>query len=57
MVIRSIDKQADKSSGIPAQTNKEWRITAARTLHINEMYHKISELEKQVQKLSENINN
>ena len=57
MVMRSIDKPGVYSSGIPAQTNKEWRITAARTLHINEMYHKISELEKQVQKLSENINN
>ena len=32
MVMRSIDKPGIYSSGIPAQTNKEWRLTAARTL-------------------------
>lgn len=48
MVMRSIDKPGIYSSGIPAQTNKEWRLTAARTLHINDMYHKLTSLEEQV---------
>ena len=48
MVMRSIDKPGIYSSGIPAQSNKEWRITAARVLHINDMYHKVNDLEKQV---------
>lgn len=51
MVMRSIDKPGVYSSGIPAQTNKEWRITAARTLHINEMYHRLSSLEDKVDSL------
>lgn len=51
MVMRSIDKPGIYSSGIPAQTNKEWRLTAARTLHINEMYHKLIDLEEQVASL------
>ncbi|MGN0902770.1 MAG: UDP-3-O-(3-hydroxymyristoyl)glucosamine N-acyltransferase [Succinivibrio sp.] len=55
MVMRSIDKPGVYSSGIPAQTNKEWRVTAARTLHINEMYHRLGELEKQVDSLTEKL--
>ena len=55
MVMRSIDKPGVYSSGIPAQTNKEWRITAARTLHINEMYHRLSSLEDQVESLSKQL--
>lgn len=57
MVMRSIDKPGVYSSGIPAQTNKEWRITAARTLHINEMYHRLSSLEDKVEALVKNDNN
>ena len=55
MVMRSIDKPGVYSSGIPAQTNKEWRLTASRTLHINDMYHKLTELEKKVQELSKKV--
>src|SRR5574344_1429364 len=57
MVMRSIDKPGIYSSGIPAQTNKEWRITAARTLHINDMYHRLSSLEGKVEALVKNDNN
>lgn len=53
MVMRSIDKSGVYSSGIPAQTNREWRMTAARVLHINDMYHKVNELDKKVAKLQE----
>ncbi len=48
MVMRSIDKPGIYSSGIPAQSNKEWRLTASRVLHINEMYHKVNELERRL---------
>ena len=51
MVMRSIDKPGVYSSGIPAQSNKEWRITAARVLHINDMYHKVNDMEKQIETL------
>lgn len=51
MVMRSIDKKGTYSSGIPAQTNREWRMTAARVLHINDMYHKVNELEKELNAL------
>lgn len=55
MVMRSIDKPGVYASGIPAQTNKEWRLTAARTLHINEMYHKLEDLVNEVQELKAQI--
>ncbi len=51
MVMRSIDKPGIYSSGIPAQTNREWRITASRVLHINEMYRKVNALERELAKL------
>lgn len=52
MVMRSIDEPGIYSSGIPAQSNKQWRITASRVLHINQMYHKMQELEKKVDSLT-----
>lgn len=55
MVMRSIDKPGIYSSGIPAQTNKQWRLTAARVLHINDMYHKVNEMEKQLLNLQEQL--
>ena len=52
MVMRSIkEPKSVYSSGIPAQTNAEWRRTASRVLHINDMYHKLLELEKEVREL------
>ncbi len=52
MVMRSIDKpKSVYSSGIPAQPNSEWRKTASRVLHINDMYRRMMDLEKQVKEL------
>lgn len=45
MVMRPIDKPGVYSSGIPAQTNKEWRKTAARVMQIDQMHKRIRELE------------
>ncbi len=50
MVMRSISEPGIYSSGIPAQTNKEWRKTAARTLHIDELYKRLSNIEKLLDK-------
>lgn len=55
MVMRSIDKKGVYSSGIPAQTNKEWRITASRVLHINDMYRKMKDMEKQLEALEHKL--
>ncbi len=55
MVMRSIDKPGVYASGIPAQTNKEWRLTAARTMHINEMYHKLEDLASKVSELEDRL--
>lgn len=46
MVMRSIPEKGIYSSGIPLQTNKEWRKTAARTLKIDEMHKRVKALEK-----------
>lgn len=52
MVMRSIkEPKSVYSSGIPAQTNAEWRKTASRVLHINDMYRRLMDLEKQVKEL------
>lgn len=48
MVMRPIDKPGVYSSGIPLQSNKEWRKTAARTLRIDDMHKRINKLEKQL---------
>ncbi|KGQ30970.1 UDP-3-O-(3-hydroxymyristoyl) glucosamine N-acyltransferase [Gallibacterium genomosp. 2] len=53
MVMRPITKPGVYSSGIPLQTNKEWRKTAALTLGINDMNKRLKALEKQIK----NINN
>ena len=46
MVMRSITEPGIYSSGIPAQTNKEWRKVAARVMHIDDMHKRLSRLEK-----------
>ena len=52
--MRSItEPKSTYSSGIPAQPNAEWRKTAARVLHINDMYHRLQELEQKVAALQE----
>ncbi|MGL5031075.1 MAG: UDP-3-O-(3-hydroxymyristoyl)glucosamine N-acyltransferase [Aeromonas sp.] len=48
MVMRPITEPGIYSSGIPLQTNKEWRKTAARVLRIDEMHKRLSQLEKQL---------
>ena len=48
MVMRSITEPGIYSSGIPAQTNKEWRKTAARVLHIDEMHKRLGRLDRLV---------
>lgn len=48
MVMRTITEPGVYSSGIPLQTNKEWRKTAALTLGINDMNKRLKALEKQI---------
>lgn len=48
MVMRPITEPGIYSSGIPLQTNKMWRKTAALVLRIDEMNHRIKELEKKL---------
>lgn len=54
MVMRSIDEPGIYSSGIPAQSNKEWRKVAARTMHIDDMHKRLSKLEKLVHDQEQN---
>ena len=49
MVMRSISEPGIYSSGVPAQSNREWRKMAARVLHIDEMHKRLSQLEKRVE--------
>jgi UDP-3-O-[3-hydroxymyristoyl] glucosamine N-acyltransferase len=56
MVMRPIDKPGVYSSGIPAQTNKEWRKTAARVMQIDQMHKRIRELEHKLAKLDADNN-
>ena len=48
MVMRSITEPGVYSSGIPAQSNKEWRKMAARVLHIEDMHKRLNKLDKLV---------
>lgn len=48
MVMRPITKPGVYSSGIPLQTNKEWRKTAALTMDIQSIHKRLKELEKKV---------
>lgn len=38
MVMRSISEPGVYSSGVPAQSNKEWRKMAVRVMHIDDMH-------------------
>lgn len=49
MVMRSISEPGIYSSGVPAQSNKEWRKMAARVLHIDEMHKRLNQLEKRIE--------
>lgn len=50
MVMRPITEPGVYSSGIPLQTNKEWRRTAALTMNINEMNRRLKALERNYDK-------
>ncbi|MBE2895027.1 UDP-3-O-(3-hydroxymyristoyl)glucosamine N-acyltransferase [Spirabiliibacterium falconis] len=50
MVMRPIDKPGVYSSGIPLQSNKEWRKTAALTLNISDMNKRLKALERKKEK-------
>ncbi|EIN9354694.1 UDP-3-O-(3-hydroxymyristoyl)glucosamine N-acyltransferase [Vibrio vulnificus] len=53
MVMRSIEEKGVYSSGIPLQTNKEWRKTAARVHRIEEMNKRLKAVEKIVEQKKE----
>ena len=46
MVMRPITEKGIYSSGIPLQTNKEWRKTAALVMNIDEMNKRLKSLER-----------
>jgi UDP-3-O-[3-hydroxymyristoyl] glucosamine N-acyltransferase len=48
--MRSINEPGIYSSGIPAQKNKAWRKTAASTLKIDDLFKRVKQLEKQLNK-------
>lgn len=48
MVMRPITEKGIYSSGIPLQTNKEWRKTAALVMNIDEMNKRLKALEKRI---------
>ncbi|QIW15428.1 UDP-3-O-(3-hydroxymyristoyl)glucosamine N-acyltransferase [Pasteurellaceae bacterium RH1A] len=48
MVMRPITEKGVYSSGIPLQTNKEWRKTAALTLNIDKINERLKAIEKQL---------
>lgn len=48
MVVKSIDKPGTYSSGLPAVENREWRRTTARLRQLDDMYKRLSKLEKQL---------
>lgn len=50
MIMRSINEPGVYSSGIPAQKNKTWRKTAASTLKIDDLFKRVKQLEKQLNK-------
>lgn len=52
MVMRPIKEKGIYSSGIPLQTNKEWRKTASLVMNIDEMNKRLKMLEKQLNKSS-----
>lgn len=49
MVMRSIDEKGIYSSGIPLQTNKEWRKMATRVHRIDDMNKRLKAVEKQLE--------
>lgn len=52
MVMRPIKTPGVYSSGIPAQTNKEWRKMAARVMKIDDMHKRVRDLEHELAQLN-----
>ncbi|NOH98487.1 UDP-3-O-(3-hydroxymyristoyl)glucosamine N-acyltransferase [Vibrio sp. 99-70-13A1] len=50
MVMRSITEKGMYSSGIPLQSNKDWRKTAVHVHRIDEMNKRLKTVEKQIEK-------
>ncbi|MCV5342038.1 UDP-3-O-(3-hydroxymyristoyl)glucosamine N-acyltransferase, partial [Escherichia coli] len=53
MVMRRIEEKGLYSSGIPLQTNREWRKTATRVHSIDEMNKRLKAVEKQLEQKEE----
>ncbi|MGF1753310.1 UDP-3-O-(3-hydroxymyristoyl)glucosamine N-acyltransferase [Vibrio makurazakiensis] len=53
MVMRSISEKGMYSSGVPLQTNKEWRKTATRVHRIDDMNKRLKAVEKLIEKNAE----
>ncbi|MDA9557217.1 UDP-3-O-(3-hydroxymyristoyl)glucosamine N-acyltransferase [Vibrio sp.] len=53
MVMRSIEEKGVYSSGIPLQTNREWRKMAPRVQRIDEMHKRLKTLEKWIDNKSD----
>ncbi|MCY9870926.1 UDP-3-O-(3-hydroxymyristoyl)glucosamine N-acyltransferase [Vibrio barjaei] len=53
MVMRSLPEKGIYSSGIPLQTNKEWRKTATRVHRIDEMNKRLKAVEKLLEQTEE----
>jgi len=54
MVMRPITEPGIYSSGIPLQSNKQWRKTAALVMNINEISKRLKTLERQATSKSDN---
>ncbi|TKB44137.1 UDP-3-O-(3-hydroxymyristoyl)glucosamine N-acyltransferase [Thalassotalea mangrovi] len=48
MVVKGTDKAGTYSSGMPAMDNRDWRKTTARLRQLDDMYKRLSKLEKQM---------
>lgn len=54
MVTRSISEPGTYSSGTSMQTSSEWRKSVARFRHLDEMAHRVQQLEKKLTELEQN---
>lgn len=48
MITKAISEKGVYSSGVPASTNLEWRKNSVRYRQLDQMYHRLRELEQQV---------
>lgn len=53
MITKSITEKGIYSSGIPASTNLEWRKNTVRFRQLDQMHHRVRELEQQVAALTQ----